>query len=293
MARDDEMRVVPIEPIINDIAEQLAASISALGFPVGLGVAPPQEMCLAAARGIHALYGKALADAPYASPAGQQAGREEIARLEFLAQAMEQSRAGIPQDLQVMAHDCATHAADIRAVLALTTAPAMGELVAWRCFHCDETFTEERCARLHFGSSEDQSPACQIKGAEGGLLEALRRAEKDAGDAMFAIHNESTEAAKAYYAQQTRHREQLTAIEQIGYDKGIADAKAHPESIGLYTHPTTASEDDRLRMAVEAITAEINAPLTGPTHGAWDRGRIAGLKEALAALANAAKGGAK
>lgn len=32
----------------------------------------------------------------------------------------------------------------------------------------------------------------------------------------------------------------------------------------------------------EAIRARINAPLTGPTHGAWDRGRIGGLREALA-----------
>jgi len=46
------------------------------------------------------------------------------------------------------------------------------------------------------------------------------------------------------------------------------------------THPAP----DGLQRAVEAIRAEINAPLTGPTHGAWDRGRIAGLKEALAAL---------
>lgn len=52
------------------------------------------------------------------------------------------------------------------------------------------------------------------------------------------------------------------------------------ETQPLYTHPAP----DALRVAVEAIRAEINAPLTGPTHGAWDRGRIAGLKEALAAL---------
>ncbi|WP_313044992.1 hypothetical protein [Brevundimonas sp.] len=53
-----------------------------------------------------------------------------------------------------------------------------------------------------------------------------------------------------------------------------------------------APEAEKLRVAVEAIRAEINAPLTGPTHGAWDRGRIAGLKEALAALQAEQKGGA-
>ena len=72
---------------------------------------------------------------------------------------------------------------------------AAGE--GWRCFHCDETFATEHAARLHFGADESASPACQIKGSEGGLLEALRHAEKDAADAWFAIHNESADASKA------------------------------------------------------------------------------------------------
>lgn len=58
-------------------------------------------------------------------------------------------------------------------------------------------------------------------------------------------------------------------------------ASAHPS-------PTPAADADRVRIAVEAFNAKINAPLTGPTHGAWDRGRIAGLKEALAALKSTA-----
>lgn len=52
------------EAIVRDIAEQLAASIAGLGFPVGMGTAPPEDICLRAARGIHALYGKTLAAAP-------------------------------------------------------------------------------------------------------------------------------------------------------------------------------------------------------------------------------------
>ncbi|MFC5372966.1 hypothetical protein ACFPIF_10400, partial [Brevundimonas faecalis] len=56
--------IVPVEPIVRDIASQLAASISELGFPVGMGIAPPEEMCLRAARGIVALYGRSLSAAP-------------------------------------------------------------------------------------------------------------------------------------------------------------------------------------------------------------------------------------
>lgn len=108
------------------------------------------------------------------------------------------------------------------------------ERLEWRCFHCDEIFTDRRCAAAHFGADESAEPACQIKmGGERTLLEALRRAEKEAGDAWAAIHAESTEAARAYYSQQGRHQEQLTAAEQAGYERGLADAQAHPEALGL------------------------------------------------------------
>ena len=89
------------------------------------------------------------------------------------------------------------------------------------------------------GAEDGATPACQIKGSEGGLVEALRRAEKNASDAWFAIHNETIDAAKAYNAQSARHQEQLRAVEQVGYDRGIADAKAHPETIGLAVEALT------------------------------------------------------
>lgn len=103
----------------------------------------------------------------------------------------------------------------------------------WRCFHCDEVFTSSWRARLHFGATEDAAPACLIAGAEGGLLEAMRRAEADASEAWGLIHAEATEAEKSYRALAGRHAEQNRAAEQAGYDRGLADAKAHPEELGL------------------------------------------------------------
>jgi hypothetical protein len=103
----------------------------------------------------------------------------------------------------------------------------------WRCFHCDEVFSSEHDARLHFGRDEGALPACQIKGSEHGLVEALRRAENDAAEAWGAIHAESTDAARGHFAQNSRHQEQLKAVEQIGYERGLADAKAYPETLGL------------------------------------------------------------
>lgn len=99
------------------------------------------------------------------------------------------------------------------------------EPVAWRCFHCDEVFTERTLAAAHFGYSESNETACKIKaGAESSMLNALRRAEDSATEAWRAVHEESTEAAKAFFAQAGRHREQLQATEELGYERGLAAA---------------------------------------------------------------------
>lgn len=107
-------------------------------------------------------------------------------------------------------------------------------MTEWRCFHCDQVFTQRREAALHFGADEEAKPACMIKaGGEHGLLDALRKAESELADAWHIIHTESGEAAKAYYNQTSRHTQQLVAAEQMGYDRGLADAQAHPEELGL------------------------------------------------------------
>lgn len=96
----------------------------------------------------------------------------------------------------------------------------------WTCFHCGETFTQEHEARCHFGDDETSDTACRIVARhERGLLEALRRAERDAANAMEAIHNECTDAAKAYHAQLARHNEQLREVEEHAYEKGLYDRK--------------------------------------------------------------------
>lgn len=42
----------------------------------------------------------------------------------------------------------------------------------------------------------------------------------------FRLQNESGEAAQAYYAQGARHQEQLRAVEELGYERGLADGRA-------------------------------------------------------------------
>lgn len=151
--------------------------------------------------------------------------------------------------------------------------------MTWRCFHCDEVFTDKHSAEIHFGRDMNRTPACKIKGSELGLVEAMRRAENDASEAWHVIHAETTDASKAYYAQNSRHQEQLRVIEQIGYDRGIDDAKAHPETLGLAheaegkvdaakwigPYSTAADALDGLRRAVAEEIGE--DPETWPAHG--------------------------
>lgn len=49
------------EALERDLAAQLAASIAGLGFPVGMGIAPPEDMMMKAASGIIDIYAPRLA----------------------------------------------------------------------------------------------------------------------------------------------------------------------------------------------------------------------------------------
>ncbi|MFC4255423.1 hypothetical protein GRI97_08280 [Altererythrobacter xixiisoli] len=101
---------------------------------------------------------------------------------------------------------------------------------AWTCFHCGDTFTDPTAARLHFGRDERSEAACTIKaGAERSLLRALRNAEQQADDAVQAMHDESTDAARAYHQQRCRHADALIAAEELGYERGLADGSTASE----------------------------------------------------------------
>lgn len=94
----------------------------------------------------------------------------------------------------------------------------------WKCFHCGEVFTDESCAKTHFGRDEQSQSACVIKaGAEGSLVQALRDSEAECANAWAIIHNESSEAEKALMSAHARHAQQLAAAENLGYERGIKD----------------------------------------------------------------------
>ena len=79
------------------------------------------------------------------------------------------------------------------------TAPAADEQqVTWRCFHCDELFTDRQCAADHFGISElDGPPVCVVAATEEqrAIIEDRRdwrnralRAEEEAEQKGYEAH---------------------------------------------------------------------------------------------------------
>ena len=83
----------------------------------------------------------------------------------------------------------------------------------WRCFHCDEVFCSEADARLHFGNSERQSPACTIDVAEYRAMEQR----------MVAYNDEDADIHRQMHAQSSAHQTAKRRAEEAGYSKGVTD----------------------------------------------------------------------
>src|SRR4029077_15419037 len=92
----------------------------------------------------------------------------------------------------------------------------------WRCFHCDQVFTERVDARNHFGGDEGATPACLIKAAgEFALLQALRNAQ----DELARYRAEDSDTLRAMASMQADHAVALRRAEEEGYARGLKDAR--------------------------------------------------------------------
>ena len=93
------------------------------------------------------------------------------------------------------------------------------------CFHCNETFTDRWSAMKHFGADESQKPACKIKTSELGLVEVIRELESEVGRAYEALHADGGHAVKAMHGMICRHEKALRNMEELGYERGLADGR--------------------------------------------------------------------
>jgi hypothetical protein len=65
----------------------------------------------------------------------------------------------------------------------------------WKCFHCGESFTDEKLAEEHFGRSAVVAPMCQIFG------QTVRNME----DELRRYRNEDTDLHRQIAHMQTEH----------------------------------------------------------------------------------------
>lgn len=86
----------------------------------------------------------------------------------------------------------------------------------WRCFHCEESFTDRAAAALHFGYSERQAPACKLDENYLRELEAeVQRYREEDTD----LHREIAGFQPKLHAARQR-------AEEEGYARGLKDAQA-------------------------------------------------------------------
>lgn len=90
----------------------------------------------------------------------------------------------------------------------------MADEKTWRCFHCDEVFTDPRCAALHFGKALNSTPICQLDPAR------VREMERE----LAKYRAEDTELHREIARLQTQHAFELRTAEEKGYERGLKDS---------------------------------------------------------------------
>lgn len=105
---------------------------------------------------------------------------------------------------------------------------ALGVTKEWRCFHCDEVFTDREAAADHFGVQIDgcaDDVACKLNAEQGLLVKMLREAHEE----LRKYHQEDNEAYRQFYVLGADHSTALRREEEKGYARGLHDARSSPE----------------------------------------------------------------
>jgi hypothetical protein len=130
----------------------------------------------------------------------------------------------------------------------------------WRCFHCNAVFTREQDAAEHFGGDQGALAACQIKGHEHLLVQAIREQEA----LLHRYRQETDPLLLAMEALRSEHAHQLRRAEEAGYDRGVRDA--YRESVPSPSAPAAAEAFgqllDRQRRERAACLARMESTTT-------------------------------
>lgn len=109
----------------------------------------------------------------------------------------------------------------------------------WRCFFCDDVFTTQEAAALHFGgfdSCEPDTTACKLMSHQQHVLEYIRGLEDEIS--LYQAENHPT--IKAVFAVEAEMRRAVTKAEEAGYARGVADMRKQ----GFCVEPAKHQTDD-------------------------------------------------
>jgi hypothetical protein len=106
--------------------------------------------------------------------------------------------------------------------------------IPWRCFHCDEVFTDWGHARNHFGySPDDGAPTCRTtRGTDAEIYHLKRR--------LALYQEEDTDLHREIAKLQADRGPALMRAEEDGYAKGLRDGRAERASNAGTKRPASA-----------------------------------------------------
>lgn len=99
----------------------------------------------------------------------------------------------------------------------------------WRCFFCDEVFTDRNKAAQHFGAfeaCEADEVACKLLPYQEKVLKYIRDLENQVRELQAQVHTESHPLLEALYEVQHEAESRVSAANNKGYAKGVADMKS-------------------------------------------------------------------
>lgn len=97
---------------------------------------------------------------------------------------------------------------------------------SWRCFFCDEVFTDPREAQVHFGAEEHNTVACKIMPHQQKIMEYIRYLETTIRSYIADRHADSHPLLQSVWVLQAQMDQKVRAAEEQGFARGVQAMRA-------------------------------------------------------------------
>jgi hypothetical protein len=103
----------------------------------------------------------------------------------------------------------------------------------WRCFHCEEVFTDVAAAREHFGRDQGEEPGCLLRMQPGDapLLTLIRKLQDELSEVRYQLCEGDSATDRRMFAMSAEYHTALIREEEKGYARGLRDARLYPAEV--------------------------------------------------------------